>query len=115
MKDLGSEVKRIRFEFEHRNIQKSLLVLLYSKYQKVEDVEGFIDQAVDLFPRLNCGVASLYLWHTFGRGKVICGRYKSQRHTVWQIDKQCIVDITADQFGGPAVYIGPLQPPWGIH
>jgi hypothetical protein len=25
---------------------------------------------------------------------------------------EIVVDITADQFGGPAVYVGPLAEPW---
>jgi hypothetical protein len=41
---------------------------------------------------------------------VLCGRDQA---TVLAIGST-IIDITADQFGGPAVYVGPPRPPWEL-
>ncbi len=101
----------IRQEFEQRVVDKALLVELYRDYAQVPDTEDFVKRAVMLFPRLNCGLASLYMQHRFGTGVITQGKYGNERHTFLMLG-DLVADLTADQYGGPPVYLGPLQAPW---
>lgn len=103
-------VHEIRKQFEARTIDQNLLAQLYQEYSDVGDTIKFIAKARDIFPRGNCGLASLYLRKELG-GRIVRGKYGRHRHTFLLID-DTVVDITTDQFGGPKVYIGPLQSPW---
>jgi hypothetical protein len=84
----------------------------YLQYTAIHNINQFIDQALAQFPKLNCGLASVYLQHKLNTGSIIQGRYDEEAHTFLQLPDQTIIDITADQYGGPSVYIGPLCPPW---
>ena len=102
----------IRKGFEEHNINRKALKELYQEYNNIENIDLFLDRAEKMFPKLNCGLTSVYLKNKLG-GRVVNGKYKSQNHTFLLLNKK-IVDITADQYGGPKVYIGPLQKPWSI-
>lgn len=106
-----AELESVRREFEKRTVNPALLARLYGEYADVGNVETFITRAVDSFPSGNCGVASVYLRHKFG-GEILHCRYGGHNHTVLAFGSE-IVDITADQYGGPPIYIGPFQKPWG--
>lgn len=106
-------IEEIRILFEKRAIDKSLLINLYKSYNPIEDIETFVSRAGQLFPNLNCGLTSIYLQHIFQEGRIINGRYGDNPHTFLMINDQ-VIDITADQYGGPRVYIGPLTLPWQI-
>lgn len=109
-----STVARVRKQFEHQKISPNLLAQLYKTYNpKITHVDLFVTRAMAQFPQLNCGLASLFLQKTLRRGKVIQGAYDGIPHTFLLLDT-AIVDITADQYGGPAVYIGALQWPWSL-
>ncbi len=90
------------------------LIRLYSQYNPLEDVASFMGRAVELFPHLNCGIASIYLQARLNAGEVKQGSYHGQNHTFLQIGDDTVVDITADQYGGPKIYVGPLEPPWSL-
>lgn len=110
---LADRVLEIRQEFENRSISDSILADLYAKYSDIEDTGLFVRKAKEMFPRGNCGLASLYLKKILGMGKLIQGKYGSEPHTYLSIGED-IIDITADQYGGPKVYIGPLIAPWTL-
>ena len=104
--------ERVRKEFEQKNISKEELVQLYSEYNPSVNGSIFVDEAEKMFPKLNCGLTSLYLQKMLG-GEIIQGTYNDNGHTYLLVDKQ-IVDITADQYGGPKIYVGKLKLPWKI-
>jgi hypothetical protein len=110
---MDSLVMRVCESFVRGHVYTSELGDLYIKFNPIEDVTEFMRRAQKLFPSLNCGLASVYLKHTLGFGEVVCGEYSGQRHTFLMIG-QLIVDITADQYGGPELYIGPLVEPWSV-
>lgn len=101
-----------RKEFEMGIADQRLLVDLYRNYADVGDILKFVSKAKEIFPSGNCGLASLYLKEKLG-GEVVQGKYRGNNHTFLLIDS-IIIDITSDQFGGPEVYIGPLQLPWAL-
>jgi hypothetical protein len=104
----------VRSAFERQTIDVDMLKLLYQQYNPLEDIDAFFEKAAKLFPALNCGIASVYLVSHMGIGTVVRGMYQKQRHTFVKLDEDTILDITADQFGGPKVYVGPVQDPWSL-
>ncbi|MHC2275464.1 hypothetical protein ACVME8_002075 [Bradyrhizobium diazoefficiens] len=93
-------------------MDRELLALLYSKYNPIEDIDSFVAAGLEIFPNLNCGLASVYLQHLIPEGSIVQGSYQSDPHTFLLLEHGLILDITADQCGGPPVYVGGLQPPW---
>jgi len=91
-------------------VGQELLAQLYKGYTDVGDTTKFISHAKVLFPNGNCGLTSLYLKKEIG-GEIVQGTYGEHNHTFLLVD-DTVIDITADQFGGPKVYIGPLRSPW---
>lgn len=106
---VAAEVRR---EFEQNAVSLELLTLLYQQYHPLEDIAAFLLQAQKMFPALNCGVASVFLKHRLQLGEILQGRYGNEAHTFLLIEDKIIVDVTADQYGGPSVYVGSLQVPW---
>jgi hypothetical protein len=104
-------VQEVRKDFENKEVDPVLLQRLYSEYNDISDIEIFIAQAINQFPLLSCGVASVYLRHILGAGEIVQGRYHDNYHTFLLL-KNLLIDITADQYAGPAVYIGALKEPW---
>lgn len=102
--------KNIRASFENKSIALHELSRLYANYNPDVDADVFVRKAEILFPKLNCGLASLYLRSVLG-GDIVRGSYGGHGHTFLMID-ELVVDITADQYGGPKVYVGALRPPW---
>lgn len=109
--DVRDVAETVREEFEQQMLDRSFLVRLYESYADVGDTQLFITRALDSFPKGNCGVATLYLQSKLG-GELRRCTYEGNRHTVLSLEKNTIVDITADQFGGPRVYVGPLKGSW---
>lgn len=95
---------RVRRQFESQSIPLSELADLYRDYHEIDDVESFVRHAVEIFPRLNCGLASVYLRSVLRQGTVVRGSYGVFAHT-FVICGKFVVDITADQFGGPRVSV----------
>ncbi len=102
----------IRQEFELQKINRIELAQLYYEYNPIDNIDLFIQRATRTFPTGNCGLASIYLNSRLQMGKVVQGKYADNNHTFIQLSDEIIVDITADQFGGPKVYVGPLIQPW---
>ncbi len=103
-----------REDFENKKINDKTLAKLYNSYNKLDNVSKFISSSKKLFPKLNCGLASVYLKHKLKSGRIIHGYYKNNKHTFLSLSNNFIIDITADQFGGPRIYLGPLQSPWKL-
>ena len=103
---------RVRKEFEKISMDVMKLTKIYDKYNKIENTENFVKQGLAQFPKLNCGLASSYLQDKIG-GEIIKGKFGDNNHSFLKLGKN-IVDITADQYGGPKVYIGPLIKPWSV-
>ncbi|MEK6826458.1 MAG: hypothetical protein AABX90_02415 [Nanoarchaeota archaeon] len=57
-------------------------------------------------------MATLYLRDVIEGGDIVRGSYKDKNHTFPLIDGNTVVDITADQYGGPKIYVGLLRKPW---
>lgn len=110
--EIESAAYAVRQEFEQSTVDPQLLAELYQTYHPIEDIDVFLQRAKSLFPALNCGIASVYMQHRLQAGTVLRGSYAGQPHTFLSLGEGAIADITADQYGGPAVYVGPLQPPW---
>lgn len=110
---IDTSISQARLAFEQKKIPLTLLEELYRTYNSLPDLSQFMRKSQNLFPDLNCGIASLYLKHILGRGEIRKGLYGNHQHTVLLLDDQ-IIDITADQFGGPRIYRGPLTYPWYI-
>lgn len=51
--------------------------------------------------------------HRLSEGEIRNGSYAGHGHTFLVIEG-VVVDITADQFDGPDVYVGPLVAPWSL-
>lgn len=107
IQDLARDVRK---KFELGLIPKEILVKLYSEYNPKVEAVTFVNEAETIFPSLNCGLTSVYLQEVLG-GKIVHGKYGNQNHTFLKY-QDTIVDITADQFGGPKVYVGKLKSPW---
>ena len=105
---------KIRSNFEKGKVSSAELKKWYQNYNKIEDIDFFIKEAKELFPRLNCGLATIYLKKIIKNGNIINGKYGKNNHTFLLINKELIVDITADQYGGPKIYVGPVQGPWSL-
>ncbi len=106
-------VLKARMDFEQKKVLKKELIKLYNNYNKIKDAERFVDKAIRQFPKLNCGLSSLYLQEKLKTGKVVQGKYGRNNHTFLLVNDK-IIDITADQYGGPYFYIGQLKEPWRL-
>lgn len=112
--------ERAREQFERHEVDARLLQTLYATYNpSVGDVARFVQQANELFPRLNCGLATVYLKYILGIGREEQGNFGDEDHTFLLIEddgvkEKTVVDITSDQYSGPRVYVGPLQAPWSL-
>ncbi len=104
-------VREVREEFELGKIDYQVLAPLYVDYRNGGDVELFLRRAIVFFPAGNSGLASVYLRSVLG-GEVMQGWYREHVHTFLVLEDRIVVDITADQFGGPEVYVGPLRCPY---
>ena len=51
---------KARADFEARRIDYSELKRLYQQYNPLDDIDSFITKAKEVFPRLNCGLATVY-------------------------------------------------------
>ena len=105
--------REVRLEFEIGTTDVDILSDLYRGYAVVGDIAAFLRKAMVLFPAGNGSLASLYLQSVLG-GEVRRGWYKSENHTFLVLEEKIVVDITADQHGGPPVYVGPLRYPYTI-
>ncbi len=116
IKDMAIDIRR---QFEEHEIEDDLLIRLYHDYNpQVEDIKLFVESAKELFPNLNCGLATAYLKECLQMGRIVNGEYNGENHTFLLIEniseEPILVDITSDQYGGPDIYVGPVVAPWTI-
>jgi len=109
----SDRIQSVRLDFEAGRVDRKLLARLYRPYADVGDVDQFVNDASRSFPEGNCGLASLYLRHLLKMGDIVQGRYGPHSHTFLKIGDD-IIDITADQFGGPRTYVGLIMKPWSV-
>ena len=102
-----------RQAFEAGLFDVAVARLAYRAYAPGLDIDLFLARSHALFPALNCGLCSAYLRAVLQRGSIRRGYYDGEPHTVLMVGST-VIDVTADQFGGPAVYVGPERPPWGF-
>jgi hypothetical protein len=114
IKEAFKIAKRVRKEFQDNSIPLSVVKELYLSYNPAEKkIDEFFDKAKILFPNLNCGIASAYLKAQIEGSQIVQGKYNGNNHT-FLLKDNLIFDITADQYGGPKVYVGPLISPWSL-
>lgn len=113
---IASEVRK---QFELGEVDEYLLRTAYQRYNPLEDPDLFLQRAKEYFPHLNCGLTTTYLQGKLQTGTIVNGRYRDQNHTFLLLDnpesEPIIIDITADQYGGPKVYVGPVEAPWSLN
>ncbi len=114
MKSVRNIAVHARELFDAQQIDTARLASLYQKYHFLEDITKFVAKGMKSFPHLCCGLASVYLREEIGFGQVVYGKYHSRRHSFLLIDGRLVIDITADQFGGPRVYVDALRLPWSL-
>jgi hypothetical protein len=112
-KKIAKVAEVARKAFETNSISRKLLIKLYSHYNPDVEINSFLDDAAKLFPAMNCGLASVYLQHKLHQGEIVYGSYDGHNHAFLSLG-ETIIDITADQFGGPKVYVGPPEKPWSL-
>ena len=105
---------KIRLDFENQKIDENELGELYQRYNSIKSIDSFIQIGKEVFPNLNCGLATVYLKKLFPDSEIIKGKYGDNNHTFLLLDERVVVDITSDQYGGPRVYVGPLRNPWSV-
>jgi hypothetical protein len=116
LEEITAIASKVRREFEQKKIPRNKLKGIYLSYNpSIEDINYFVSDAERLFPNLNCGLASVYLKFVLGFGEIVKGSYSGIGHTFLLIQDNNIIDVTADQFGGPKVYVGQLKDPWRIN
>lgn len=113
--DFIKNLETIRQEFVNKSIDKNLLTKIYQEYSCIADSDLFVEEALDIFPKLNCGLASVYLKHLNPRLMIVRGKYLQENHTFCLTPNNLVVDITADQYGGPQVYLGEFKIPWQVN
>lgn len=116
--ELFNKAIEVRSKFESNAIPYDELAEAWLEYKpSTTDIGSFITHAMMIFPRNNCTLASVYLRKCLGIGDIQKGFYNQYRHAVLGVStaldyNSLIIDITADQFEGPRVYVGPLISPW---
>lgn len=114
--DLTRIASIARIQFQDRVIDCGRLSELYSEYASIPDYTKFVLCARAWFPRLNCGLAAVYLRSILPGARIVRGAYRNRPHTFIVLPGRVrtVVDVTADQYGGPPVYVGPVADPWKL-
>lgn len=123
--DLAHLAKEVREEFTSRTIAPATLfeiITLHSPHilaglQKQIALKA-CGSIINCFPAYSCDGAAAVLRERAGYGEIITGSYtRYECHAFLGIGATAlgmdtIVDITADQFGGPEIFVGQIVPPW---
>lgn len=118
---LMSEALAVREMLSTKSYDKDEIVHLtqnfYSK-SNPEHIQRSVEACLPNFPRGCCDFASLLLQDRIQDGEVTTGvYYKRPRafdaHAFLQLGG-ILCDLTADQFGGPRIYIGEFVLPWAL-
>jgi hypothetical protein len=106
----------VREGFELQSLDPKIVWSRYCRWvpdARHWDKDKFLSLANTAFPLGCCGLASAFLSEEVDIG---CGipehiLYKDEPHTIL-LGSLAMIDITADQFGGPRIYVGPMVRPW---
>lgn len=115
MQNLKLIALKAREDFEDCKINLWVLKQLYQQYNKLDNIDTFVQHAKEMFPRLNCGLAAVWLRKQIKNSRIVNGKYAGNNHTFLLAPKLIIVDITADQYNGPKVYVGRIRMPWSMN
>lgn len=113
-----AETSRTDFESGAISVDHVLEVgRLYLPAGAIDMYGAEVPAILTYFPSMACDLASAVLRHRVGYGEVSEGSYEGLVHTFLNLGEtalgpETIVDITADQYGGPRMYVGPLTEPW---
>ncbi len=110
-KDLIYIAQESRRIFERKEVDLTHLTELYMRFFRKKNAEDMISFSIEMFPNTCCYVATLFLKEQLKGSRYISGGYKRFNHDFLEYRGR-ILDITADQFGGPRIYVGPLVLPW---
>lgn len=114
LEEVYDAASRTREQFETRSYNWSEIAELYLQYSGAVELDR--EHAEAIYPRLNCGLATVALRAMLRAGDMVQGEYEGNNHTFLRIKTrdagQVIADTTADQFGGPDIYAGRMVPPW---
>lgn len=119
------EQKRITLPYLKPLVEKHLSYIA-DHYQ--DELAAWIEAWLADFPYNCCELATAVLLDRIGEGVIVYGRYEHEpinaqnmrkSHAFWAhsepVDEQTLIaDITADQYGGPAIYVGDLHHPWTV-
>lgn len=100
-----------RLEFIHKTINQRLLSALYRYHFPINPIHPHLPRLLQEFPNNGAQLATTYLQYIFG-GEITKGQYERHNHYFLTLPRNVIVDITADQFGGPEIFVGKIRPPW---
>lgn len=114
MEDIVHVCKYTRNELSTGIIRKYEIERLYAAYNFVPNLAEFVETAISIFPNLNCGISSVLLKHRLGHGDIWKGKFELENHTFLLLNDNTIIDLTADQYGGPPIYIGQVKRPWKL-
>lgn len=79
---------KAREDFETQIIGETELKQLYQQYNPIDDIDSFMRKAREMFPCLNCGLATVYLKKFFPDGKIVNGKYGRNNHAFLLIDEK---------------------------
>ncbi len=100
-----------RLELINRSVDMRLLAILHKQHFPLHQIRDILPQILQDFPQNNSTIATSYLQFIMG-GDVTRGQYEHHPHFYLTLPRNVIVDITADQFGGPEVFVGKIRSPW---
>lgn len=110
---LKAIAKKMRKAFETQAIPSQELIDAYQAYHPTKNIKQIVQSSQKTFPHGTSKLTAAYLQKEIGTGTIVHGNYKGKQHAFLKVGKT-IIDITADQYGGPAVYVGPLKAPWDL-
>jgi hypothetical protein len=114
---LQETAKRARQSFESGEAYQDKSVKEYvESLPNMPDPQFHLEWFSKIFPKGNCEITTVYLQSQLKTGEIINGSYllengQLEDHSFLKVGEE-IIDITADQFGGPTIYVGPLTFPW---
>ena len=123
-----------RRDFDNKSVDVQYLKSLVEKHlpyiaENYKDgLTQWIEQSVANFPIDCCEIGAAVLLDRVGEGEIAHGRYEREpigphnirkSHTFWTQAETpgktaLMADITADQYGGPPIFVGSLKRPWTL-
>jgi hypothetical protein len=117
LEQLNTEAHQLRTELEAGLCEPGDILRAMQRYYEPSSLQEVdihvISKIITGFPQRCCDAATALLGVRLGGGLIVPGLYENNRHSYLLVG-DVMADITADQFNGPPVYIGPLAEPWSV-